>query len=588
MNRSLLPCLLFALLAGLAAGTAARAEERMEFAPGVSHRQPVALCSLDDLLIVGNQRSGSLSIIDSRRGLLVGEYSVAERIGDMLPLGNQPSALLVLDIGRGQLLRVDCAELASGRADAQIARSTLLRDLPRSPMQLAAGNDHRWGLSSRWGRCVYLLTLDDQDAMVQEQLQVKLPFSPGELVFVDDKRLLVADAFGGQLAIVDAVSGDLLRVRELEAANIRGLGLSPDRTTIYLTHQQLNPIGRTEFDDVHWGTLLTHALRTIPVCSLIESDRNLDDSSDVWLEELGRAGRGSADAGPLWIGENGSIAIAILGVGEVRISHRSYRLTFSVGKQPSAFCRIDNKLFVANRLDDTVSCFDLDAGAVTSTISLGPRPELTARDRGERLFYSARLSHDGWMSCNTCHADGHTTNQLVDTLGDDDYGAPKRIPSLLGVSHTGPWAWNGQIHSLQSQVQKSIRTTMHGEPLNDRETTDLVAYLRSLTAPPHPTPKAPEDQVLAGQELFGNLGCRDCHQPPHYTSDGAYDIGLTDEKGRTKFNPPSLLGVSQRDRLFHDGRARGVEEVIRKFRHQLPPDIPPDDLKHLLAFLRSL
>ena len=103
-----------------------------------------------------------------------------------------------------------------------------------------------------------------------------------------------------------------------------------------------------------------------------------------------------------------------------------------------------------------------------ATISLGPRPEPTAADRGERLFYSAKLSHDGWMSCHSCHTDGHTNSLLSDTLGDGSYGAPKRVPSLLGVAATGPWTWTGSIARLEDQVRKSIATTMHGTEADRR------------------------------------------------------------------------------------------------------------------------
>ena len=89
-------------------------------------------------------------------------------------------------------------------------------------------------------------------------------------------------------------------------------------------------------------------------------------------------------------------------------------------------------------LDDTVSVVDIATGQHLATIAWGPRRELTAAERGESLFYSAKLSHDGWMSCHSCHTDGHTNNLSSDTLGDGSYGAPKRVPSLFGVAATGP------------------------------------------------------------------------------------------------------------------------------------------------------
>ena len=83
-------------------------------------------------------------------------------------------------------------------------------------------------------------------------------------------------------------------------------------------------------------------------------------------------------------------------------------------------------------------------------------------DRGELLFYDARLSHDRWMSCDSCHTDGHTNGLLNDNQGDGSFDAPKRVLSLLGVGDTAPWAWNGSVDDLEAQVRKSVQTTMHG------------------------------------------------------------------------------------------------------------------------------
>lgn len=47
------------------------------------------------------------------------------------------------------------------------------------------------------------------------------------------------------------------------------------------------------------------------------------------------------------------------------------------------------------------------------------------------------------------------------------------------------------------------------------------------------------------RRVFEKLDCVHCHKPPTYTSDQAYDVGLPDEAGLRRFNPPSLLGLSQ-------------------------------------------
>ena len=121
------------------------------------------------------------------------------------------------------------------------------------------------------------------------------------------------------------------------------------------------------------------------------------------------------------------------------------------------------------------------------------------------------------MSCHSCHTDGHTNNLLSDTLGDGSYGAPKRVPSLLGVAATGPWTWTGSIARLEDQIRKSIATTMHGTKPTDEQVADLTAYLSSL-APPSPevTGIGPVDApaVARGREVFEARKCASCHVPP--------------------------------------------------------------------------
>jgi mono/diheme cytochrome c family protein len=190
------------------------------------------------------------------------------------------------------------------------------------------------------------------------------------------------------------------------------------------------------------------------------------------------------------------------------------------------------------------------------------------------------------MTCHSCHTDGHTNGGRSDTLGDGSYGAPKRILSLLGVGDTGPWAWNGSMADLKSQLRQSVRSTMHGQSLSEQQLADLEAFLRTL--PPPPGRPGPEDGVRRGKAAFEKLGCNRCHVPPTYTSPRTYDVGLTDEVGKALFNPPSLRGVAHGMAFFHDNRAATLEDVFTRFRHQVSKDLPRSELDDLITFLRTL
>jgi cytochrome c peroxidase len=243
--------------------------------------------------------------------------------------------------------------------------------------------------------------------------------------------------------------------------------------------------------------------------------------------------------------------------------------------------------YVADSLDDTISVVAIATGQRPSTIALGPRPELSSADRGERLFSAARLSHDGWMSCQSCHTDGQTNGLASDTLGDGSYGAPKRVPSLLGVAATGPWTWTGSKPSLEDQVRQSIATTMHETKVDDAQVADLTAYLGSLV-PPKGLRDADEAAIARGGEVFRSQKCAGCHEPPEYTTPRTYDVGLVDEVGNRAFNPPSLRGVGRRDAFLHDGRARSLREVFAAERHPRGLELSPREIDDLVAFLGTL
>jgi cytochrome c peroxidase len=204
------------------------------------------------------------------------------------------------------------------------------------------------------------------------------------------------------------------------------------------------------------------------------------------------------------------------------------------------------------------------------------------------LFFDGRLSVEGWMSCHSCHSDGHTNALRSDTLADGSYGAPKRVPTLGGVGDTAPWAWNGSMARLEEQVSQSIRTTMHGPRPIERQVADLTAYLRTLTPPPAPHRGQANESLRRGKAVFESLGCVRCHAPPSYTTPRTYEVGLEDELGKTAFNPPSLRGVAQGTAFLHDGRAVRLKEVFTRHRHQVPANLARKDLDDLLSFLRTL
>jgi len=267
----------------------------------------------------------------------------------------------------------------------------------------------------------------------------------------------------------------------------------------------------------------------------------------------------------------------------------------NVGKRPTAVALSadQRQAIVANTFDDTLSVVDIAEKRVVKTISLGSTKERSLTERGEELFHDARFSHEGWMSCHSCHTDGHSNFTRNDNLSDSSFGAPKLVISLLGRKGTAPFAWSGDVPDLASQIRNSIHKTMQSdrEQVSDNEVAALSAYIESL--PPSPSVEslrgtADEAAIARGKKLFAAHDCARCHAPPGYTSPTSEEVGLKDERGELRFNPPPLLGVGQRDVLLHDGRAKSLGEVFSKHRHPHGQDWSDSDIQDLVAFLRSL
>jgi YVTN family beta-propeller protein len=596
-NSTSFCCVAGALLAHLvvALGTVVRDYDGRLQAPAPRIRQPLAIVPISggNTVLVANGTSGSISVIDGPSRQVVAEYDLGRGLSDMTLLADG-RRLIALDRVASELLLIEHDD----RSIRVVARVKVSAD----PVRLASAADGSFcAIASQWSRRLTFVELPPYDAAARRPKLtiaggVDLPFCPRELaISSDDSKLVVADAFGGRLAVIDAHRHAIDSVGALPAHNIRGLAFATDGKTIVIAHQVLNRLAQASFDDVHWGLLIRNQIRVLQTAALFKPgpDERLLGGSRVY--DLGDVGYAAGDPSALAFDKNGNLIIALSGVDEIAITANPEQgpRRIAVGTRPAAVAPSPDGsvVYVADSLDDTVSVVEIKTGVRAATISLGPRPEPTAVDRGERLFYSAKLSHDGWMSCHSCHADGHTNNLSSDTLGDGSYGAPKRVPSLIGVGMTGPWTWLGMIDRLDDQVQKSIVTTMQGPKPSDAQVADLTAFLRSLV-PGSTSQSSGSPVALAamerGRDIFRAQKCATCHTPPQYTSPRHYDVGLTDEAGNHEFNPPSLCGLSRRDAFLHDGRSRSLYDLFTKERHPGKIALKPDELDDLVVFLKTL
>ncbi len=633
-------------------------------------RQPVALVLAVPWLYVANRVSGSISVIDVHRRAVVAEHPLGARLTDLQWLVR--GRLLVATDEAGHALLV----LAAAGDDLRVLDRIPVVRCPQTVCVLPSlrPNSLRLAVAGLWSRAATVMELTVAEpnvssahdagavargggrdrrtlrAAVRTRRDVLLPFPAREQCALPDGRyLIVAAAFSGEIAVVDAITGHVQSHWVVPGHNIRGLSLSPDRHSVLIAQQILNPTIETEKSRIFWGGVIGNVVRTVALSELgIATDGTNAKTSgsdgqpdarasggtthdlpadDVqaratvargtsnprrigrWtLYPLGEPKNAAGDPGHMAITPEGRMLICLTGVGELGRQDTEFdplkRLPVGDGPVDVVVTQAGDRAYVANRFSDSVSVVDLRQFRVENHIELGPKPVLTAAQRGERLFYNARLSLDGWYSCHSCHSDGHTNGFPNDNASDATFGTPKKIPSLLGTAHTAPWGWFGNRPTLEDQVLQSIRSTMAGRdgPFDRPEVAaDIAAYLRSL--PPIPSAAAaglltqPDAELLArGRRIFHEIGCADCHAPPSYTTDAVHDVGLKDEFGVREFNPPSLLGVREKAPYFHDQSAATLEEVLR--RHPAGPATPDGrppaarlsdaDRRALIAFLKSL
>jgi cytochrome c peroxidase len=547
----------------------------------------MALVDQRKRLLIANRDSGTLTTVDTERLQLVGEVKVGRRLGD-----------LACDSG-GKMLAVadeEAGEVVLLQYQGQGLREELRVKVGVSPVSVQlSGDGNLAAVACLWPRRLVLVDLAEARRKAGGGMtQIDLPFAPRrQLLLPGNQWLIVADAFGGKLAVVNVPMKKLESVRDLPVHNIRGLALSRDKKSLLLTHQVLYARGRTTRSDIQTGNLLTNNLTVLALGDVLQPGADVLGNGKVY--QLGDVERGAGDPATVVEEPSGQVLVAIAGLNELHAGRpaqtRWKRL--SVGRRPTALVvdEAKRRAYLANTFGDSISVVDLNENRVLAEVRLGPAVELRAHERGELLFFDARRSFDAWFSCHSCHPDGHSNGLLNDNFTDGSFGTPKRVLSLLGVRNTGPWAWNGHMSSLEAQVRNSLTTTMRGPAPTAEQVADLTAYLRTL-APPPPIARArgtlDAEAFQRGKKVFTRLKCVSCHPPPMYTSPKIYDVGLRDPAGQARFNPPSLRGISQAGPYFHDNRARTLEDVFTRHRHQLSEELSDTDRADLLHFLGGL
>lgn len=282
----------------------------------------------------------------------------------------------------------------------------------------------------------------------------------------------------------------------------------------------------------------------------------------------------------------------------------------AVGHDPRGMLlsRDGSKLFVANRLEDTISVIDTRSNRVASTIPLAGPGKLSIVRHGEQTFYSAHYSFQGQIGCANCHIDS-TFDGLTWDLEPDGFGRDivdnRPIEDLVG---TEPYKWNGGNPNLPMECgPRTEKYFWRAENYDGLTLTDLVTYVRSL--PPRPnrwrlangelSPEQERGKALFERAIdkFGKPipeanRCSYCHSGPKGTSQRSFEVGTrkaTDNTGR--LDTPQLTNIAMSAPYLHDGSARTLEEIWTVYnpddKHGRTNDLTKDELNDLIEYLRT-
>ena len=282
----------------------------------------------------------------------------------------------------------------------------------------------------------------------------------------------------------------------------------------------------------------------------------------------------------------------------------------SVGRNPRglALTRDGHRLFVANRLDDSISVIDTGTNQVASTLVLETPVKISPLRKGEQTFYSARFGFQGQFGCSNCHIDS-TFDGLTWDLEPDGLGVDIVDNRLLeDIRDTEPFKWNGGNPDIPTEC--GVRTEKYfwrSENYSNRTLTDLSLYVRSIPARPNRW-RLPHGQFTPAQDRGKSLfdrtvdrfdnpipeanRCSYCHSGKKGTIQKSFDVGTgksTDRSGL--LDTPQLTNIALTAPYLHDGSAGSLEEIWTLFnpddKHGRTNDLTKDQLNDLIEYLRT-
>lgn len=281
-------------------------------------------------------------------------------------------------------------------------------------------------------------------------------------------------------------------------------------------------------------------------------------------------------------------------------------------------------------------------GAVPEEAYGDPPPSRALVDLGRMLYFDARLSGSGALSCNSCHDLARYGTTAAATSGDPgEAGTARNAPSTYNAILQFKQYWDGRADDLEAQARsallspqelgmasesaliEAIKAVEGYGPAFEAAFPDarspitigniaraLVAFQGGLT-----TPGSKLDRYLSGEggalspeeiegfDRFVSTGCVSCHSGaligggmfqrlgsvyPYETEDQGRAGQSKDPVEEKIFKVPSLRNVTKTGPWLHDGSLDSLEDVVgRMAHHQLGRELTSEEITSIVLFLET-
>lgn len=262
---------------------------------------------------------------------------------------------------------------------------------------------------------------------------------------------------------------------------------------------------------------------------------------------------------------------------------------------------------------------------------------------GRMLYYDARLSKNHDVSCNSCHdLASYGVDGKARSPGHKGQLGGRNSPTVYNAGGHVAQFWDGRAKDLEEQAKGPVMnpvemampdekrvvetlTSIPGyveafqkvfpgdkEPVSfDNMARAIGAFERKLTTPSRfdkflaGDDSALTDDEKRGLNTFVATGCVACHTGAGLGGGGYFKLGQVkpwpdasdvgrfevtkNEADKLTFRTPTLRNVEKTGPYFHDGSVATLGEAVQKMAfHQLGKELPAEDTKSIVTFLRAL